>query len=228
MDHITYYRRRKRGRRNYGLDLDAQRAAVDQYLAEHDGRSLAEYTEIEDGEAIDRPQLKAAIEQCNKIGATLLVASSYRMKVNMKFLSMLRDVNFVVADDESISTPTLPVIIDIARTWAAEQSAKVRERMKGVVCGAARPGHRNKNNKDLFDKAIKKATKASVKARQDRARAAYGPLIPLMKRWKAQEGTSFNDVAKWLNEDGYLTTAGKPFTASAVHRIMKAHDDSKD
>jgi hypothetical protein len=130
-------------------------------------------------------------------------------------------VNFAVADDSSLSTAALPVLIDQANEWAKKQSASIRKVMQGVVCGSARTGHWTPENEHLRQKAQKKATKVSIDVRRERVMLAYAPILPLMKKWKAQEGTTYTDIANWLNEDGYLTTVGMPFTPQAVHRIMK-------
>ena len=57
-----------------GLGLDAQRSAVNAYIAGQGGRLLEDYREIESGKRDDRPQLAAALAACRKQKAVLVIA----------------------------------------------------------------------------------------------------------------------------------------------------------
>ena len=43
-----------------------------------------------------------------------------------------------------------------------------------------------------------------------------------MKRLR-EEGKTVAEVAEWLNDQGFLTTAKKPFTVTAVWRILSRY-----
>jgi DNA invertase Pin-like site-specific DNA recombinase len=49
----------------------------------------AVYTEIETGKNNERPQLKAALQECRLTGATLIVAKQDRLARNVRFISTL-------------------------------------------------------------------------------------------------------------------------------------------
>ena len=85
---------RQRGRS--GLGLEAQRAAVSDFLA---GRVLLrEVVEIESGAIDKRPQLACAFETCQLTGGTLLVARLDRLSRDAAFLLALQKagVKFVL------------------------------------------------------------------------------------------------------------------------------------
>jgi DNA invertase Pin-like site-specific DNA recombinase len=63
-----------------GLGLEAQQQAVRAYLDGGCWKLIGEHTEVESGKLRDRPQLKAALEQCRVTGATLVIAARKRGK----------------------------------------------------------------------------------------------------------------------------------------------------
>ena len=73
-----------------GLGLEAQRAAVDNYLNGGQWTLAAEYVEVEGGKRNDRPQLAAALALCKKLKAKLVVAKLDRLSRNLAFLAKLR------------------------------------------------------------------------------------------------------------------------------------------
>ena len=80
-----------------GLGLDAQRAAVARHLGGQ-GQLVAEYTEIESGRRhTNRPQLLAALKECRKCRAVLLLD---RLARNVAFIANLMEsgADFVAVD----------------------------------------------------------------------------------------------------------------------------------
>ena len=118
-----------------GLGMEAQRAAVDAYLA---GRKLLhEYVEQETGKNDDRVELANAIHHAQVTGSTLVVAKLDRLSRNAAFLLRLRDsgVKFVCADCPEANDLTIGVLAIVAqneremiskRTKAALAAAKSR------------------------------------------------------------------------------------------------------
>ena len=70
-----------------GLGLEAQREIIHNHL--RDINPIAEFTEVESGRKTDkgRPQLRAALSQCRKDGATLNEAKLDRLARNVSFHS---------------------------------------------------------------------------------------------------------------------------------------------
>jgi DNA invertase Pin-like site-specific DNA recombinase len=83
-----------------GLGLDAQRQAVNVYIASRNGKLLEEYREVESGKKDDRPQLAAALAACRKLRAVLVIAKLDRLARRVSFISALMDgdVDFLACD----------------------------------------------------------------------------------------------------------------------------------
>jgi DNA invertase Pin-like site-specific DNA recombinase len=81
---VTYYRVSTQQQGHSGLGLEAQKAAVKEYLNAHSGVALASFTEVESGKINTRPQLEAALLRCRQAHATLLVAKLDRLSVSFR------------------------------------------------------------------------------------------------------------------------------------------------
>jgi DNA invertase Pin-like site-specific DNA recombinase len=85
-DFVSYFRVSTARQGQSGLGLDAQRTAVDAFVATGDWAPVGEFIETESGKKNDRPQLAAALAQCKKDGATLIIAKLDRLSRNTRFL----------------------------------------------------------------------------------------------------------------------------------------------
>jgi len=84
-----------------GLGLDAQRDAAKLFIGSN-GILISEFTEIEsDKRHKKRPKLLAALEQCRRLRATLVIAKLDRLGRNVAFISALMESNveFVCCDN---------------------------------------------------------------------------------------------------------------------------------
>lgn len=84
-----------------GLGMEAQREAVTHYIAGQ-GRLLSEFQEVESAKSHkNRPQLLAALAECRKQRATLVIAKLDRLARNVAFISALMesDAEFVCCDN---------------------------------------------------------------------------------------------------------------------------------
>jgi DNA invertase Pin-like site-specific DNA recombinase len=93
---IAHYRVSTDKQGTFGLGMDAQRDAVGSYVRTR-GSIVAEYTEVESGRKTDRPQLSAALADCRRRRAVLVIAKLDRLARNVHFISglMSSDVEFV-------------------------------------------------------------------------------------------------------------------------------------
>jgi DNA invertase Pin-like site-specific DNA recombinase len=87
--YIAYYRVSTSQQGKSGLGLAAQKAAVRQRLDGGSWQLVGEYTEIESGKRVRRPQLEAALAAAKKHKAKLIVAKLDRLARNTHFLLTL-------------------------------------------------------------------------------------------------------------------------------------------
>ena len=71
---VAYYRVSTKRQGRSGLGLEAQKAAVGDYLNGGRWTLVGEATEVESGKRSDRPELAKALALCRLHGATLVVA----------------------------------------------------------------------------------------------------------------------------------------------------------
>jgi DNA invertase Pin-like site-specific DNA recombinase len=127
------------------LGLEAQRAAVLSHIGT--GQLATEHTEIESGKKhTNRPQLLAALQECRRTKATLVIAKLDRLGRNVAFISALMDsgADFVRCDNPHANGLMLHMLAAFAehereqisqRTKAALAAAKAR----AVTLGNPRP-----------------------------------------------------------------------------------------
>ncbi len=95
-----------------GLGLEAQRESVKHYMGEH-GQLIAEYTEIESGKKhTNRPQLRAALEDCCQRRATLIIAKLDRLARSVAFIANLMEggADFIAADMPEANRLTIHIM----------------------------------------------------------------------------------------------------------------------
>jgi DNA invertase Pin-like site-specific DNA recombinase len=126
-----------------GLDIEAQRAAVEGYLNGGRWKLIKAFTEVESGKRDDnRPMLEKALVACRLHGAKLIIAKIDRLSRDAHFLLSLEKagVDFVAADMPNANRLTVGIMAMVAeeerrmisaRTKAALQAAKTRGKQLG-------------------------------------------------------------------------------------------------
>lgn len=211
---IAYYRVSTQKQGQSGLGLEAQQSAVMTYLNGGQWELVDSFTEIETGKganALDRrPQLRAALEMCKRIKATLVIAKLDRLARNVHFVSGLIEsgVEFVAADMPHANKTMIQIHAVMseherdqisARTKAALAAAKAR----GVVLGAA--GATN--------------LKPNVEQRRRAANEFAGKLKGVIEGMKAR-GLSQRAMCDELNQLGIKTACGGEWSLVQLQRIM--------
>jgi len=133
---VAYYRVSTDRQGASGLGLDAQRESVSRFVGA--GQLAAAFTEVESGRKdTNRPQLQAALTECRKRKATLLIARLDRLARNVAFIANLMEsgVDFVAVDMPQANRLTIHILAAVAeheremisaRTKAALAQAKAR------------------------------------------------------------------------------------------------------
>src|ERR1700733_14507439 len=199
VDFIAYMRVSTDKQGITGLGMDAQREAVSRYV-QNRGQIIAEFIEIESGKRhTNRPQLLAALEECRKRRAVLLIARLDRLARNVAFIANLMEsgVDFVAVDMPHATRLTLHILAAVAeheremiskRTGAALQAAKARGKKLGRY-GAETLAPAHKAAAQARAEALRPIlnTMAGKPARQIAAElTARGIETPRGGRWHAQ------------------------------------------
>lgn len=195
-----------------GLGLEAQRLAIDRFIANTGHTVAAEFTEIESGKRADRPELAKAINLCKLHGYTLLVAKLDRLARNLHFVTTLQQskVNFVAVDNPHASPLMIHILCAFAEAEAVAISKRTKEALesckrRGVKLGCPNPAY-----------ASKRGSEANTK----QAEAFAGRLLPVIQEIQQANVKSLRKIAHCLNVRGFLGRNGKPFQAQTVANIL--------
>ena len=212
-----------------GSSGDTQKRAIAEFKERNTvSKVVAEYTEVELDRNSNWPKLREAITQAKATKATLLIARMDRLAWNVSFTSVLLEagVEFLACDNPTANHLTIQILAQLAQTKAVSTSRRTKDALaaasaRGVKLGSARPGHwKGREHK----RGWKKGAKKSAEARTHRAMAAYSFLVPRMKKMK-EDGDSYEKIAEKLTASGHQTTTGKPFTGTAVWRVLKRFEE---
>ena len=125
-----------------GLGIEAQRQAIEGFVAQQKATLLARFTEVESGRNADRPELGKALHLAKVTGATLVIAKLDRLSRNAAFLLTLRDsgVKFAAVDLPEANDLTVGIMALVAQAEREAISRRTKEalavaRSRGVRLG---------------------------------------------------------------------------------------------
>lgn len=205
-----------------GLGLEAQRAAVAQFVAGGEHQIVGEFVEVESGAKTARPQLEAALASCRLYRATLVIAKLDRLARNLAFIANLMDggVDFIACDMPHANRLTVHLLAAIAeheremisvRTKAALQAAKAR----GVRLG-------NPNGAAPLRAACRIAAERSSAARKARTHEHREAVMPVIASISAGQACSNRFIAEELNRRGISSSRGGAWYPEQVRRIRRS------
>ena len=159
---------------------------------------LGEFVEVETAKkstAKNRPQLLAAIAECDRLSATLLIAKLDRLAPNVHFISGLMEsgVDFVAADMPQANRLT----VHIMAAFAEHEAHAISERTKAALAALKSRGVKLGNPR--WNESIEKARSARIR-KIARPTAAIVEMI----QWMRAESGSLRTIAAKLNELGVL------------------------
>lgn len=214
---VSYLRVSTREQGEDGFGIEAQRSQVERYVAGNE--IIKEFVEVESGTKGDRPILAEALLLCRTTGSTLVVAKIDRLYRNVYFTAKLMEsnVNFVCCDMPFADRMTIQLFAVLAEWEARRISERTKSALEQVKIYGSRSGLPIGGSPGSL-----KFGKVGVAARYEKAR--NNPMNKMAAAFiaelKAKHITS-GKIAIRLNETGYLTVSGKPYTASAVNYIHK-------
>jgi DNA invertase Pin-like site-specific DNA recombinase len=201
-----------------GLGMDAQREAVGRYV-QNRGQIVSESIEVESGRKDNRPQLSAALDECRKRRAVLLIARLDRLAHNVAFIANLMNsvVEFVAVDMPQANRLTIHILAAVAE----HEREMISQRTKAAVAAAKARGIKLGNPR--YQEALARA----------RAALAYKPPPPevlrLITDWRTQ-GDVLRRIASRLNGLNIRTQQGCQWYAATVRAALlrASADERKD
>lgn len=212
MKAILYYRVSTKGQRESGLGLAAQHASVASYVSQTNARIVAEYTETESGRKSSRPILAAAIAECRRTGATLIIAKLDRLARSVHFVSGLMEsgIPFIACDMPHASALEL----HIHASFAEEEARRIRQRTRDALASLKRKGRSIGGNPNIQEAACKGHRVQSKLA------ATYATVIQPVAAKLRSRGYTLQQIADHLTARGLLTRRAKGWTPTSVKRVL--------
>lgn len=211
---VSYLRVSTQEQGRSGLGLEAQRAAVAQYLNGGRWSLVAEFVEVESGKDNDRPQLRKALERCKVTGATLVIAKLDRLSRNAAFLLSLRDagVRFVAADMPDANELTIGIMAVVAQAEREMISARTKAALEAAKARGVRLG----SPVGFQGKVYREGGRAA----REQARTFAETLAPTLEEMRGR-GLSLSAMARELEAMGARTPRGGAWTATAVRNALE-------
>ena len=195
------------------LGLDAQLSACHK-LAEYEGLEvISVYTEVCSGKVdpMERPIFYTAINEAIKAGAKLLIAKLDRLSRDTyhtsSFLNgyMIKNCpKIIVAETPNASEFEL----NLRAALAQEERRMISERTKAALAVKIAQGA------NLGQDGRKAATQNKREATKD----AFSLMLELHN-----QGKSYQQIADYLNENGFTTSRGGNWSKQVVHSRVKNH-----
>lgn len=206
--YISYYRVSTTRQGVSGLGLQAQQNAASEFTKSSGGQIIKEFTEVESGKRIARPELDAAIEACRLTGSTLLIAKLDRLARNVHFISGLIEskTRFVAVDMPNADR----FMLHVYAAMAEEEGRRISERTKLSLAAAKARGTKLGEHAKVLNRR-----NASI---ADEFARSIGPLIVTMHQ---KDGVSFKDVSEILNAEGVKSYRGSKWHSTSVYRTYK-------
>lgn len=203
---------------NYSFE--AQMAQVEAYLKiqPYHTEIVKVFQEVMTGRDNKRPKLAAALELAKREKAKLICSRVDRLARNASFCLALQESNidFVFLDALGMGRFEIGILALLAQRESENTSARVKSSLKIVQERLKAQGKRLGNPRPA--ESLKRATQGNIDAKRAFAESA----LVSIKELNEVGITSYNRLAECLNKRGEKTRLGKPFTATAVRRIMLA------
>ena len=203
-----------------GLGLEAQAGIITDYVANKRGRVIASYSEKASGKGIKRAGLWEAINEAVRTGATLIVAKLDRLSRDVADIFTIRKIKGLtieVCDIDASDTMLLGVFATLAQKERELISRRTREALAALKAQGKRISRPEedcrRHMREINHLGAEKRAAAATAAPENRHAWNAIRLMP----------GSLASKAAWLNAEGYTTTTGKAWTATAVMRLQKRY-----
>ena len=219
-NYVSYLRQSTKKQSLSNLGIEAQREIIQKHLGQI--KPIAEFVETESGRKSDRPKLAEALELCRKTKSTLIVAKLDRLSRNVAFTSKLleSDVEIRFCDFPEANRLVLHIIASIAEYEAGLISQRTKQALKAKKAKGVRLG----KPENLVNNLGKAITKSNLTNRQKALDNDNNRRAIAMLKVMATQDLSLSEMARRLNEEGFVTSQGKQFTAWQVSVLLKRYN----
>ena len=219
-NYVSYLRQSTKKQSLSNLGIEAQREIIQKYLGQI--KPIAEFVETESGKKTDRPKLAEALELCRKTKSTLIVAKLDRLSRNVAFTSKLleSDVEIKFCDFPEANRLVLHIIASIAEYEAGLISTRTKQALKAKKARGVSLG----KPENLVNNLGKAITKSNLTNRQKALDNDNNRRAIAMLKVMATQDLSLSEMARRLNEEGFVTSQGKQFTAWQESVLLKRYN----
>lgn len=210
---VAYYRVSTTKQGIDGLGMDAQRHAVQTYLASVGGELIGSFEEVESGKVNSRPELARCIALAKKRKAAVCVARTDRLSRRAALLMNLRDSGLkIVAADAPFLDSFCAGILGLV---AQREQELTSQRVKDALAAAKRRGTRLGNPRPT--ESLKRATAGNVA----RANGFAANLLPVVREIQGTGRiTTLRGICDCLNARGFKTPRGCAFEPQSVKNLL--------
>lgn len=228
-EYIAYYRV---STKKQSLGLDAQKDIINTYVANAGGTIISEVQEKESGKDVrgearlsNRPILIGALNECKRMGATLIVAKVDRLTRDIEDgAHIYKNYKVQFCDHPDISPLELGIFLGMAQQEREFISQRTKQGMSKSTKRAGNPHLTVKTEAGL--KLIERnhaLIKENRKSRADKATANVKAFAAI----KYMKGT-LREKADYLNRNGFVTTNNKAWQATSVSRLIGRYEETVD
>ena len=219
-NYVSYLRQSTKKQSLSNLGIEAQREIIQKYLGQI--KPIAEFVETESGKKTDRPKLAEALDLCRKTKSTLIVAKLDRLSRNVAFTSKLleSDVEIKFCDFPEANRLVLHIIASIAEYEAGLISTRTKQALKAKKARGVRLG----KPENLVNNLGKAISNSNLTNRQKALDNDNNRRAIAMLKVMATQNLSLSEMARRLNEEGFVTSRGKKFSAWQVSVLLKRYN----
>lgn len=208
-----------------GLGLAAQTEIIEHFVKAEKGELIADYNEVYTGKELSGcTELRKAMEQCKKEGATLIIAKTDRFRNTIEALQIYDEMegNIYFCDLPHTDKFTLTLFFALAE----REALIVSIRTKAALAAKKTQGYKLGNGKGVD---LSKANEASAQARRDKAK--NDPNNKIIWGVVGLNGTPTSDdlqrMTIQLNQMGVKSASGMEFTPerlrSTYHNLKRIY-----
>lgn len=217
--YIAYYRV---STKKQGLGIEAQKEIVAKYINANGGIIVNEYSEKMSGKNNNRPGLNQALDECKKVGATLIVAKMDRLTRDFVYGgSLCKNYSIMFCDHPQLDDVTLPLFFGLAQ----QERNLISQRTKQALAVRKAQGKPLGTNNPKIPGFTMASNIASIEARRNKT-LTNPNNVRAVKHIQALRKISanlpFKVLADSLNESDITTARGGNWQAVQVQRLCKA------